>query len=127
MFFKPFVLNNLYTQVLSYLRIDTSLEKRTYGFKDGCSRLVEMEENLKLPAGYEWQGKEKRDQMDGSGAGFTGYMGQNGNQLQVKTSLRLKKTGLRKLPTGKVSKRSEHSQGIWRIYCGKEITTHSRI
>mgnify|MGYP002643133846 CR=1 FL=1 len=91
MFFKPFVLNNLYTQVLSYLRIDTSLEKRAYGFKDGCSRLVEMEENLKLPAGYEWQGKEKRDQMDGSGAGFTGSMGQNGNQLQVKTSLRLKK------------------------------------
>lgn len=91
MIFKPFVLNNLYTQVLSYLRIDTSLEKRAYGFKDGCSRLVEMEENLKLPAGYEWQGKEKRDQMDGSGAGFTGYMGQNGNQLQVKTSLRLKK------------------------------------
>lgn len=50
-----------------------------------------MEENLRLPAGYEWQGKEKQDQMDGSGAGFTGYMGQNGNQLQVKTSLRLKK------------------------------------
>lgn len=46
MVFKPFVLNNLYTQVLSYLRIDTSLEKRAYGFKDGCSRLVEMEENL---------------------------------------------------------------------------------
>ena len=91
MVFKPFVLNNLYTQVLSYLRIDTSLEKRAYGFKDGCSRLVEMEENLKLPAGYEWQGKEKQDQMDGPGAGFTGHMGQNGNQLQVKTSLRLKK------------------------------------
>lgn len=91
MVFKPFVLNNLYTQVLSYLRIDTSLEKRAYGFKDGCSRLVEMEENLKLPAGYEWQGKEKQDQMDGSGAGFTGYIGQNGNQLQVKTALRLKK------------------------------------
>lgn len=91
MVFKPFVLNNLYTQVLSYLRIDTSLEKRAYGFKDGCPRLVEMEENLKLPAGYEWQGKEKQEQMDGSGAGFTGYMGQNGNQLQVKTSLRLKK------------------------------------
>lgn len=91
MIFKPFVLNNLYTQVLSYLRIDTSLEKRAYGFKDSCSRLVEMEENLKLPAGYEWQGKEKQDQMDGPGAGFTGYMKQNGNQLQVKTSLRLKK------------------------------------
>lgn len=91
MIFKPFVLNNLYTQVLSYLRIDTSLEKRTYGFKDGCSRLVEMEETLRLPARYEWQGKEKQDQMDGSGAGFTGYMGQNDNQLQVKTSLRLKK------------------------------------
>lgn len=89
--FKPFVLNNLYTQVLSYLRIDTSLEKRAYGFKDGCSRLVEMEENLKLPAGYKWQGKEKQDQMDGTGAGFTGSLKQSGNQLQLKTSLRLKK------------------------------------
>lgn len=58
--FKSFVLNNLYTQVLSYLRIDTRLEKRDYGFKDGCSRLVEMEDNLKLPAGYKWQGKENR-------------------------------------------------------------------
>ena len=84
MFFKPFVLNNLYTQVLSYLRIDTSLEKRTYGFKDGCSRLVEMEENLKLPAGYEWQGKGETRPDGRLRAGFTGYMGQNGNQLQVK-------------------------------------------
>ena len=89
--FKPFVLNNLYTQVLSYLRIDTSLEKRKYGFKDACSRLVELEESLKLPAGYKWQGKEKQDSMDGSGAGFTGCLKQNGNRLQLKTSLRLKK------------------------------------
>ena len=50
-----------------------------------------MEENLKLPAGYKWQGKEKQDQMDGTGAGFTGSLKQNGNQLQLKTSLRLKK------------------------------------
>lgn len=91
MVFKPFVLNNLYTQVLSYLRIDTSLEKREYGFKDACSRLVELEENLKLPFGYHLQGEEKLDNVDGPGAGFAGYLGQDGNRLRLKTTLRLKK------------------------------------
>ena len=89
--FKPFVLNNLYTQVLSYLRIDTNLEERKYGFKDACSRLVELEETLRIPSGYQLQGGEKLENLDGPGAGFTGYLGQDGNRLQLKTSLRLKK------------------------------------
>lgn len=71
--FKPFVLNNLYTQVLSYLRIDTNLEERKYGFKDACSRLVELEETLRIPSGYQLQGGEKLENLDGPGAGFTGY------------------------------------------------------
>ena len=89
--FKPFVLNNLYTQVLSYLRIDTNLEERKYGFKDACSRLVELEETLRIPSGYQLLGGEKLEILDGPGAGFTGYLGQDGNRLQLKTSLRLKK------------------------------------
>ena len=39
--FKPFVMNNLYTQVLTFLRVNTDLKDRKYGFKDSCSRLVE--------------------------------------------------------------------------------------
>ena len=39
--FHPMVMNNLYNQVRSYLRIDTGVKERKYGFKDACSRLVE--------------------------------------------------------------------------------------
>ena len=35
--------------------------------------------------------------------------------------------GLRSIRLGKFPECGEHSQGIWRIYCGKEITTHTRI
>ena len=50
--FKPMVMNNLYNQVKSYLRIDTGMEERRYGFKDSCSRLVELDETVQLPDGY---------------------------------------------------------------------------
>ena len=55
MFFRPLVMNNLYNQVRSYLRIDTSLKERKYGFKDGCSRLVELDETIQLPADTSWR------------------------------------------------------------------------
>lgn len=89
--FKPFVLNNLYTQVMSYLRIDTSLETRQYGFKDGCSRLVELDETLRLPSGYQLAGEPRQDSLSGQAADFEGSIAQKGNQLTVKTRLALKK------------------------------------
>ena len=91
MVFKPFVLNNLYTQVMSYLRIDTSLETRQYGFKDGCSRLVELDETLRLPSGYQLAGESRQDSLCGQAADFEGSIAQKGNQLTVKTRLALKK------------------------------------
>ena len=91
MVFKPFVLNNLYTQVMSYLRIDTSLETRQYGFKDGCSRLVELDETLRLPSGYQLAGEPRQDSLSGQAADFEGSIAQEGNRLTVKTRLALKK------------------------------------
>lgn len=91
MVFKPFVLNNLYTQVMSYLRIDTSLETRQYGFKDGCSRLVELDETLRLPSGYQLAGQPRHDNLSGQAADFDGSIAQEGNRLTVKTRLALKK------------------------------------
>ena len=89
--FKPFVTNNLYTQVMSYLRVDTSLEQRKYGFKDGCSRLVEMDETLRLPAGYRLKGEPKEDDFTGAAADFSGALRQNGDKLFLHTRLALKK------------------------------------
>lgn len=91
MVFKPFVLNNLYTQVMSYLRIDTSLETRQYGFKDGCSRLVELDETLRLPSGYQLAGQPRHDNLSGQAADFDGSIAQEGNRLTVKARLALKK------------------------------------
>ena len=52
MFFRPLVMNNLYNSVRSYLRINTSLDKRPYGFKDCCSRSAELDETHCVPDGY---------------------------------------------------------------------------
>ena len=91
MFFRPLVMNNLYNQVRSYLRIDTSLEERKYGFKDGCSRLVELDETIQLPAGYKLANADKNETMQGTGADFEGSLAQQGNKVLLHNKLALKK------------------------------------
>lgn len=91
MIFRPFVMNNLYTQVLSYLRVNTDLKDRKYGFRDACSRLVEMDEKLTLPSGYRMVADEKTISVDGQSAKFSGSMKQEGNRILLDTSLSLYK------------------------------------
>lgn len=89
--FKPLVMNNLYNQVRSYLRIDTEVKERKYGFKDACSRLVELDETIQLPAGYQMVNVEKKDATQGSGADFEGSLIQKGNKVVLHNKLVLKK------------------------------------
>ena len=63
MLIKPLVMNNLYNQVKSFLRIDTKPENRAYGFKDACSRLVEQDETIRLPKGYTLLNAPRNDAM----------------------------------------------------------------
>lgn len=91
MIFKPFVMNNLYTQVLSFLRINTDLKDRKYGFKDSCSRLVEVEEKLSLPSGYNMLGEERNISIDGKAADFEGILKQTGSKILLDTKLSLYK------------------------------------
>lgn len=81
MIFKPFVMNNLYTQVLSFLRINTDLKDCKYGFKDSCSRLVEVEEKLSLPSGYNMLGEERKISIDGEAADLVEYLNRQGMRL----------------------------------------------
>ena len=89
--FKPFVMNNLYTQVLTFLRVNTDLKDRKYGFKDSCSRLVEVEEKLSLPSGYKMLGDEKHVDIDGKAADFDGMLKQDGGKILLDTRLSLYK------------------------------------
>lgn len=88
---KPLVMNNLYNQVKTYLRINTDLDKREYGFKDGCSRLVELKENIQLPKGYSLVNVPKTESLKSEAADFEGKLYQKGNSLQIEQKLALKK------------------------------------
>ena len=88
---KPLVMNNLYNSVKSFLRINTSLAERKYGFKDACSRLVEQVETIQLPAGYSLVNTAKEDNSQSKAADFEGSLKQEGNQIVLRQKLALKK------------------------------------
>lgn len=92
MLIKPLVMNNLYNQVKSFLRIDTKPENRAYGFKDACSRLVEQDETIRLPKGYTLLNAPKNDVLQSNAADFEGSLSQEGNQnIVLRQKLALKK------------------------------------
>ena len=92
MLLKPLVMNNLYNQVKSFLRIDTDLETRQYGFKDGCSRLVEQEETIRVPKGYTLINPPKNDNWRSQAADFEGSLSQGKQQeIVLRQRLALKK------------------------------------
>lgn len=88
---KPMLMNNLYNQVKSYLRINTDPEHRLYGFKDACSRLVELDETIQLPTGYTLANEAKEHAMQSPAADFEGTLRQEGNLIQMHQKLALKK------------------------------------
>lgn len=89
--FKPMVMNNLYNQVKSYLRINTDLPKRQYSFKDGCSRLVELDETIQLPKGYTLLNEAKNESKQSDAADFEGSLSQDGDKITLHQKLALKK------------------------------------
>ena len=91
MMFKPLTMNNLYNQVRSYLWINTYIDERKYGFKDRCSRLVELEEVIHLPSGYKMVNTVREDTKKSSAADFEGRLEQIGKEIVVRQKLSLKK------------------------------------
>ena len=87
---KP-TLDKVYNSVKSFLRIDTDLAERQYGFKDGCSRLVEQDETIQLPAGYSLVNEAKEETHQSTAADFEGSLSQTGNKVALHQKLALKK------------------------------------
>ncbi len=90
---------------MSYLRIDTSLETRQYGFKDGCSRLVELDETFRPPSGYLLAGEPRHDNLSGQAADFDGSIAQERQPADRKDpprseEARLRGCRLEQLPPG---------------------------
>jgi hypothetical protein len=87
--YKP-VTGRLYNRSKTFLRVNTDLPEREFGFKDSCSRLVEADENVTLP-----KGMSLVSSSDGSAsseaADFTGKVSGNGNSVKITSSIALKK------------------------------------
>lgn len=89
---KPVVFGNMYANVKSFLKVDTKPEARKYGFKDSCSRLVELEETMTLPKGYRLAGEQARSGSEASDvASFNYEIKEKGGKVNAKGSLSLGK------------------------------------
>ena len=87
---KP-ISGQLYSSVKSYMRVNTTPEEREYGFKDSCSRLLEMNETLTLPSGYKMVQAPESDSMQSDAADFSSSIDQRGNKVSINQKLTLKK------------------------------------
>ena len=87
---KPISMGSIFATVRSYERINTSAAEKKYGFKDGCSRLVEFDETIVLPKGMKLV-NAKSDSMESAAADFNGYIRQKKNRIEIHQQLSLKK------------------------------------
>ena len=76
--------------VKTYLRLGTQPERR-YGFKDACSRLVELTENITVPDGYLLSAQFEDSSADSDAAAYSSSLKQTGNTIHFSNSLALKK------------------------------------
>lgn len=89
--FKPMTMNNLYNSIKTYLRLNTSIEERKFGFTDACSRLVVLNETITLPVGYKIaKGWDEKYSSEGV-VDFEGSLGQEGTAVVLHQKLALKK------------------------------------
>ena len=84
------VSGRLYNRAKTFLRVNTNLPEREFGFKDSCSRLVEANENVTVPKGMRISSTAGED-VSGEAADFTGKITQTGSTVNINTSIALKK------------------------------------
>lgn len=89
--FKPVTMSGIYSSVRSFLRINTDLEERNYAFKDACSRLVELDEEIIVPKGFKMLQPTLEKNMQSNAADFAGTLSQQGNSIVMHQRLTLKK------------------------------------
>ena len=87
--YKP-VSGRLYNRVKTFLRVNTNLPEREFGFKDSCSRLVEANENVTVPKGMRVS-STSGETVSEEAADFTGKIAQTGSTVNISTSIALKK------------------------------------
>lgn len=83
MLFKPIVMNNLYRNQQSFLRVGDNSASRKYAFRDGCSRMVNFTETITLPEGYKMQTPSMKSQISNDVASIDASLSQTDNKITL--------------------------------------------
>lgn len=89
--FTPVIAANLFGSRHSHISFDTSIENRLYPFADGCSKLIELNETITLPANMSIKFKPESKQSTGNSADFESSYTIEGNTLKFAQKVVLKK------------------------------------
>ncbi len=89
--FDPLIASGLFKGGMSHLYVNTDLDKREYPFRDRCSRLVELNEEIKLPEGYASPQESKKVNTGDKISSFDGLFEINENQIRILELIKLGK------------------------------------
>ncbi|MEE4196871.1 MAG: DUF3857 domain-containing protein [Bacteroidales bacterium] len=89
--FTPVVATNIFKRAQAHLYTNTSPDEREYPFRDRCSRLVEQNEIITLPAFKEAVYLTSQEDIEGSAASFQGKYSIENNQLKLSQTIKIKK------------------------------------
>jgi hypothetical protein len=89
--FTPLVASNIFKNRISHLFVNTAPETRKYPFRDRCTRLLELSENIQLPAYSKVIFLPESKRNSGPSAEYNGSYVINSNQLEMKQSVKLNK------------------------------------
>ncbi len=80
--FTPLLAKGVFSRAMGHMGVNVKEEKRQYPFKDRCSRLLEVKETVKLPAGFTTQSPlPERQKVDGKSVTYDGGYTMQGNSL----------------------------------------------
>ncbi len=80
--FTPLLAKGVFSRAMGHLGVNVKEEKRLYPFKDRCSRLLEVKETVKLPAGFTSQSPlPERQKVNGKSVTYDGGYTLQGNSL----------------------------------------------
>ena len=89
--FIPLTANNLFGRYMGHLSLNTSLTERKFGFRDRCSRLVEINETVKIPGGFNSVKQDNQTENLGKAASYKGSVIQDGDKIVMKQTVVLNK------------------------------------
>ncbi len=88
---KPVISQPAFERGMAHLYINTQTEKRSYGFRDRCSRLVQLTETMTVPTNFHLQKEAEAEHFGDEIAAFKYNINQKGNTIKLYQEIELGK------------------------------------